>query len=89
MLSDRNGDEPRLGQYNSGACKSNRTDFSPRVRACRGVNSAAPPLSPVSQNLKPPGEATGWTFVADNANTCPASDKATTLSLVIANCLMF
>jgi len=71
VFSDGNGDEPRLGQYNSGTCKGNRTDFSPRVRACCGVNSTAPPLSPASQNLKPLEEATGWTFVADNTKRCP------------------
>ena len=71
VFSDGNGDEPRLGQYNSGSRKSNKTDFSPRVRPCCGVNSTALPLSPASQNLKPLEEAAGRTFVVDNTKTCP------------------
>jgi len=71
VFSNGNGGEPRPGQYKPGACKGNRTDFSPRVRACRGFNSTAPPLSPASQNLKLPEEDTGWTFVADSTNTSP------------------
>lgn len=60
VFSSGNGDEPRqLVNCNSDTCRGNRTDFSPRVRACRGSNSTAPPLSPASQNLKLLGEDTG------------------------------
>src|SRR6266478_5489782 len=78
-----------LGQNSSDACKGNNTHFSPRVRACCGLSSTAPPLSPASQNLKPLEGATGWTFVADNIKICPARDKATSLSPLIDNCWMF
>lgn len=83
--------ETNLGlvNYNSDTHKCNRTDFSPRVRASRGFNSTASPLSPASQNLKLLEEDTGWTFVADSTKMSPVCDKATSLSPLIANCLMF
>jgi hypothetical protein len=83
--------ETNLGliNHNSNTCKGNRSNFSPRVRACRGFNSTAPPLSPASQNLKPLEEDTGLTFVADNTKMFPVRDRATTFSPLIASCLMF
>jgi hypothetical protein len=89
MISNGNGDEPAFGQCKRDKCLGNRTDLSPRVRACRGFNSTAPPTSPASQYLKLLEEATGWTSVAGNTKTSPVSAKATTLSPLIANCLMF
>ena len=71
MISNRNGDEPVSSQRKPDTCLGNRTDLSPRVRACRGFNSTAPPTSPASQNLKLLGEGTGWIFVAGNTKTSP------------------
>lgn len=89
IFSNRNGDESRFSKCKPGTSQGHRTDFSPLARACRGFSSTAPPMSPAPQNLKLFEEDTGWTSVADNAKTSPVRDKATTLSPLIANCLIF